>query len=375
LEQHITPGCTVLDIGCGSGILSIAAALLGAQSAIGVDIDPAAVQNAQENAARNGLAPPQLQFLQGDLAQHITGRFDVIVSNIVADAIISLAPQVSDLLAPGGVWLSSGIIDTRAGDVQAALAAAGFTVTAQHEEEGWVCLAAMAMESPSRLMIAIDDAHSNERTLIHYKELVFSTIKEASNNPDFCLLESDLYFTYPFTNQALALAAGIESTWSEGNFLCAANLTRSLLDCMLSLSYTIHVCKNDQQAFVEEFQKTGELTKPSPKGKRNRLAGKDLVFAFKKRTGFDMGNSYIQLSKLVHPTLLHLHAGIEDLGDYKLGFKLYGEKTTFPSHLHVELKSIFDLCIIQIVAYWDSRCVNPRFSHIHTRGTRLEKEE
>lgn len=142
LEQHITPGCTVLDIGCGSGILSIAAALLGAQFAIGVDIDPAAVQNAQENAARNGLAPPQVQFVQGDLAQHITGRFDVIVSNIVADAIVALAPQVSELLAPGGVWLSSGIIDTRAGDVHAALANANFTVIAQHEDEGWVCLAA-----------------------------------------------------------------------------------------------------------------------------------------------------------------------------------------------------------------------------------------
>ncbi|MCL2445782.1 MAG: 50S ribosomal protein L11 methyltransferase [Oscillospiraceae bacterium] len=151
LEQHITPACTVLDVGCGSGILAIASALLGASGAIGVDIDPAAVQNAQENAARNGLAPPQVQFLQGDLAQHITGRFDVIVSNIVADAIIALAPQVSDLLAPGGVWLSSGIIDTRTGDVQVALAAAGFAVAAQHEEEGWVCLAAQPEQHTRRI--------------------------------------------------------------------------------------------------------------------------------------------------------------------------------------------------------------------------------
>ena len=139
LERKIKPGCDVLDIGCGSGILAVAAMLLGAGSALGVDIDPMAVKNARENAARNGLS---CQFAQGDLAGRITGRFDVIVSNIVADAIVSLAGQVEKHLNPGGVWISSGIIDTREDDVLAAFAANGFRVLDRHEEGGWLCFAA-----------------------------------------------------------------------------------------------------------------------------------------------------------------------------------------------------------------------------------------
>jgi len=139
LERVIAPGFDVLDIGCGSGILSIAAMLLGAGRALGVDIDPMAVENARENAARNGLS---CEFVQGDLAAGVSGQFDVIVSNIVADAVISLSAQVAGHLKPGGVWVSSGIIDTRAGDVLAALKANGWRVTERQEEEGWVCLIA-----------------------------------------------------------------------------------------------------------------------------------------------------------------------------------------------------------------------------------------
>jgi len=140
LEQYVTPGCTVLDIGCGSGILSIAAVLLGAGTALGVDIDPMAVQNARENAARNGQAEPQVQFTQGDLTRDITGRFDMIVSNIVADAIIALAPCVRRFLKPGGAWLSSGIIDTRAEEVITALQHENFTIDQMQMQEGWVCI-------------------------------------------------------------------------------------------------------------------------------------------------------------------------------------------------------------------------------------------
>jgi ribosomal protein L11 methyltransferase len=141
LERAVTPGCAVLDVGCGSGILTIAARLLGAGRALGVDIDPMAVETARENAARNGLP---CEFAQGDLASGVEGQFDVIVSNIVADAIISLSGQVKKHLKPGGVWISSGIIDARAGDVLEALGANGFQLVARNEEEGWVCLTALA---------------------------------------------------------------------------------------------------------------------------------------------------------------------------------------------------------------------------------------
>jgi len=149
LERAIAPGCAVLDVGCGSGILSIAAVLLGAGSCLGVDIDPMAVKTARENAILNTLRPPlaseggfQCDFVHGDLAAGVTGQYDVIVSNIVADAIISLAGQIQPHLKPGGIWISSGIIDTREADVLEALEANAFHVLDRREEEGWVCLAA-----------------------------------------------------------------------------------------------------------------------------------------------------------------------------------------------------------------------------------------
>ena len=142
LERHITPGCDFLDIGCGSGILSIAACLLGAERAFGVDIDALAVKTARENGEINGLTEPRYTVVQGDLADRVSGRYPVIAANIVADAIIALSPEVPALLAPGGVYIVSGIIDTREQDVLTALNGCGFTVTERHEHGGWLCLAA-----------------------------------------------------------------------------------------------------------------------------------------------------------------------------------------------------------------------------------------
>jgi len=139
LERAITPGCSVLDVGCGSGILSVAAMLLGAGRVLGVDIDPMAVECARENAERNAVP---CEFIRGDLAVNVSGPFDVVVSNIVADAIISLSEQIARHLAPGGTWISAGIIDTREEDVLAALNANNWRITDRHEEEGWVCLGA-----------------------------------------------------------------------------------------------------------------------------------------------------------------------------------------------------------------------------------------
>ena len=140
LERHVTDGCDFLDIGCGSGILSIAACLLGAGSARGVDIDALAVRTAKENGELNGLVEPKYTILKGDLAKDVSGKYPVIAANIVADAIIALSPAVPALLAEDGVYIVSGIIDTREQDVLTALAACGFTVVERHAHGGWLCL-------------------------------------------------------------------------------------------------------------------------------------------------------------------------------------------------------------------------------------------
>ena len=141
LDQFITPNQTVLDIGCGSGILSIAAVLLGAERATGIDIDPVAVKVARENAALNGLSE-KTEFLVGNLNEKITGRYSVVCANIVADVIMALAPDVPGLLAPGGRFFCSGIIDSRAEEVRAALLRAGLQITNTVTESNWVAFAA-----------------------------------------------------------------------------------------------------------------------------------------------------------------------------------------------------------------------------------------
>lgn len=140
LENTVKSGDTLLDVGCGSGILSIAACLLGAKTACGVDIDPLAVRTAIENGEENDLCPPKYTILQGDLVDKVQGEYDVIVANIVADAIIALSPAVRPFLKEGGTYIVSGIIDTREQDVLPALADAGFTVTERFAHGGWICL-------------------------------------------------------------------------------------------------------------------------------------------------------------------------------------------------------------------------------------------
>ena len=139
LDERVRGGERVLDIGTGSGILAIAALKLGAGSAEGVDIDPVAVRTAGENAALNGVAD-KLTVLVGDLSDKASGRYDIITANIVANAIISLAPAVPGLMAENATFIASGIIDSRKDEVIAALEAAGLTVQEVKEKRGWECI-------------------------------------------------------------------------------------------------------------------------------------------------------------------------------------------------------------------------------------------
>lgn len=139
LDELVRGGERMLDIGTGSGILAIAALKLGARTAEGVDIDPMCVRTAGENAARNGVED-RLTVLVGDLSDKASGTYDIITANIVAAAILSLAPAVPALMAPGAKFIASGIIDERKDEVLTGLRAAGLTPVAVKEKRGWVCV-------------------------------------------------------------------------------------------------------------------------------------------------------------------------------------------------------------------------------------------
>ena len=149
MEKLVTNRSSCLDLGSGSGILSIAALRLGAKSAIGVDIDPKAEGIARENAAYNGFSSPEFIALTGNvttdrpLMERLGQRqYDIVLVNIVADVIISLAPTLPRFLTDGSTLILSGILDTRLGDVTAAVEQAGLTVTAVYQKEDWRCITA-----------------------------------------------------------------------------------------------------------------------------------------------------------------------------------------------------------------------------------------
>ncbi len=139
LDAAIRGGERVLDVGTGSGILAIAALKLGAASAEGIDIDPMCVRTARENAARNGVQNA-FTVSVGNLSDKAGGVYEIICANIVANAICGLAPAVPALLAENGVFIASGIIDTRRDEVIDAIRAAGLAVHEVKEKNGWVAL-------------------------------------------------------------------------------------------------------------------------------------------------------------------------------------------------------------------------------------------
>ncbi|MBE6801856.1 MAG: 50S ribosomal protein L11 methyltransferase [Ruminococcaceae bacterium] len=140
LDEIVTDKDTVLDIGCGSGILAIASMLLGAEKGFGVDIDPVAVKTATENGKMNGIDERVLQFVCGDLADKVTEKYSIVVANIVADIIKLFSTQVRAFMLPGAKFIASGIIDTRADEVCQSLEDAGLKIVRRIENGGWVCL-------------------------------------------------------------------------------------------------------------------------------------------------------------------------------------------------------------------------------------------
>ena len=149
MEDLVSPGDHCLDLGSGSGILSIAALRLGAESAIGIDIDPKAEDIARENAAYNGFSTPAFTALTGNVTadrklmeQLSQQEYDVVLVNIVADVIIGLAPVLPEFLTAKSHLICSGILNTRLEDVTTALTAAGLTVTGIRQKEDWRCVTA-----------------------------------------------------------------------------------------------------------------------------------------------------------------------------------------------------------------------------------------
>ena len=149
MEEAVRPGMHCLDLGSGSGILSITALRLGAETAIGVDIDPKAEAIARENAGYNGFGAPEFTALTGNVTADrplmdrlAAGHYGLVLVNIVADVIIGLSPLLPEFLSADTLLILSGILDTRLEDVLAALRRAGIAVTSVREKEEWRCVTA-----------------------------------------------------------------------------------------------------------------------------------------------------------------------------------------------------------------------------------------
>lgn len=141
-EKYLKDGDSVLDVGCGSGILGIATLLLGAKDAVGVDIDEVAVRTAKENAAINGVGD-RFTAICGSFTDKVEGKYDIVLANIEADAIMFLSEGVKDFMKDDAVYVMSGIIDTRAEEVKMSVSR-HFDIIEEHLENGWACFAAKA---------------------------------------------------------------------------------------------------------------------------------------------------------------------------------------------------------------------------------------
>lgn len=149
LEGCAGPGLRALDLGCGSGILAIGALALGCATAAGCDIDPKAPEVALQNAALNGIGRDRFAVYAGDpladagFRKNLGGGYDIVLANIVADVILPLIGMVHIFMAPGAVFICSGILEGRQAEVEGALLAAGLKITEHRCEEEWHCYTAL----------------------------------------------------------------------------------------------------------------------------------------------------------------------------------------------------------------------------------------
>lgn len=139
MEKYIKPGDQVIDAGCGSGILSIAATKLGASKVLAVDNDPTAIKIAKRNVLENG-ADGEVEVCVNDLLTAIQGRFDVIVGNLIADLIVVLVPQAKNILQKGGLVIVSGILDKKLERVEKSMFENGFEIIDRKLDSEWYTL-------------------------------------------------------------------------------------------------------------------------------------------------------------------------------------------------------------------------------------------
>ncbi|MGL4819226.1 MAG: 50S ribosomal protein L11 methyltransferase, partial [Bacilli bacterium] len=141
LEQYVKQGDTVIDVGTGSGVLAIAAAFYGATKIYASDLDPVAVESAQENVDRNGVADV-VEVTQRNLLDEQNVKVEVVVANILAEVILTFVDEVYATLLPNGVFISSGIIGSKRAMVETRLLEAGFTIDTVYEQKDWVAIVA-----------------------------------------------------------------------------------------------------------------------------------------------------------------------------------------------------------------------------------------
>ena len=149
IKKHVAPGCQMLDVGCGSGILSIAGILFGAGHAVMTDLDPCAVSASAENMAENGIGEECFQILEGNLIDDAAvqdavgyGKYDLVTANILADVLVPLTPAVARCLKEGGVYISSGILQEKEQMVADAVRKAGLEILEITRQGEWVSVTA-----------------------------------------------------------------------------------------------------------------------------------------------------------------------------------------------------------------------------------------
>ena len=141
MEKYMKPGDSVLDVGCGSGILSIAADLLGAGDVLGIEIDPVAVEVSRENLELNGCGP-HVRAIEGDLTKGVDYKADVVVANLMADLVMMLSKDVRAHMKPGAKYISSGITDEKLEEVKASILDCGFDIDEVVTDGMWCAIVA-----------------------------------------------------------------------------------------------------------------------------------------------------------------------------------------------------------------------------------------